>query len=100
VINEKEIALEMAILTSDLSELNKSRLVKMLESHKELDSANYIKEAQKVKGFLVTESVVPKKALDVIDVVSEKDEENDETPQMTVEGLNELISKSTKYLKG
>lgn len=65
IINEKEIALEMTVLTSDLSELNKSRLVKMLEGHKELDSANYIKEAQKVKDFLITESVVPKKALEI-----------------------------------
>lgn len=72
----------------------------MLEGHKELDSANYIKEAQKVKDFLITESVVPKKALDVVDVVSEKDEQNDETPQLTVEALSELISKSTKLLKG
>ena len=88
-INKKDIALQMAELTSDMTSMSKSRLVTMLEGHDSKDSANYLKEAQKLKSFLLNETIKTEKEDDIIDVVTENETTEEETPL----SLSELLKK-------
>jgi hypothetical protein len=87
-INEKEIALQLNELTSSMTELDKTRLLTMLESVNKKDSANYIKEAQKLKSFLLNETIKTSKETEVLDVVTESTK-SDESEL----SLNELLNK-------
>lgn len=92
IINEKEIALQINELTSSMTELDKSRLTTMLESVDKKDSANYIKEAQKLKSFLLNETIKTSKETEVLDVVTEGTV-SDETNLSLNELLNKWINK-------
>jgi hypothetical protein len=55
-VSEKDTEIQLNTLFVGLTEMDKSRLKKLLESHDKADSANYIKEAQRLKDYVLSES--------------------------------------------
>lgn len=92
-INEKDVALQLNELTSAMTDLDKSRFTKMMESHDKKDSANYIKEAQKIKSFLLNETIKTVKEPDTLDVVTEDEAVSVDTNLSLNELMNKYINK-------
>lgn len=55
-VSAKDTEIQLNNLLVGMTEMDKSRLKKLLESHDKADSTNYIKEAQRLKDYVLAET--------------------------------------------